>query len=210
MCKFFSFVTYQGNKYFFNSEQRRLDEKHDSHTNIAHVSKIPEDRSNKYEFFDGKLVADSITDTEEVFDDVKSWVEQFVTTREYWKICVRSLSHGTACLEQVPERLRKQTSDMIYEFACWCAEQSLPNYEKQFPNDTRIKDVIIAKRKWIKGETTEQELDTAESAAESAAWSAARSAAWSAAWSTARSAAWSAQQDYLYELMEQVWSSKKE
>ena len=60
-----------------------------------------------------------------------------------------------------------------------CAELALPNYEKVYPNDTKIRDCLEVVKKVIRGE-----LES------SAAWSAESSAAWSAAWS-AESAAWS-------------------
>ena len=94
-------------------------------------------------------------------------------------------------------------SKLLVQVAVECAELSLPNYEKQYPNDNRIRDCINTVKRWIKGEASLEDVSTAwsaaESAAESTAWSAesaARSAAWSAesaAESAARSAAWSAE-----------------
>ena len=86
----------------------------------------------------------------------------------------------------------------LWLFACWCAEQSLVNWYKVYPEDHRPKQAIEARRGWLEGTVTDQELLAARSAAESAAesaWSAARSAAWSAA----RSAAESAQANWLRE-----------
>ncbi len=103
-------------------------------------------------------------------------------------------------------------TNILHEFACRCAEDALALIEKP---DPRSIAAIQAKRDFVAGKITAEELAAAESAAESAArsaesaaWSAARSAesaawsaasaawsaesaAWSAAWS-ARSAAWSA------------------
>jgi hypothetical protein len=83
-----------------------------------------------------------------------------------------------------------------------CAESVLHNFEKQFPEDKRIRDCLNTTKLFIMGEVSlDQLLAAAESAAESA-WSAAESAAWSArsaAWS-ARSAAWSA--------AESAWSAR--
>jgi len=82
-------------------------------------------------------------------------------------------------------------------FAVWCARES---FKLQESVDQRSIDACNVAERFANGETTEEELDTAESAAWSA-WSAARfaesaesarSAAWSAAESAAESAAWSA------------------
>ena len=57
-----------------------------------------------------------------------------------------------------------------------CSESVLSNFEKVYPNDTRLKDCLEVVKKVIKGELSA----SAASAAWSAAWSA-ESAAWSAA-----------------------------
>ena len=221
MCNFFSFLASKNGKLYFDPEQRKTELDPDSHSRIAEFflkSSLQEDRWNKYEFTSKGLIADSIVDPEVEFDDVKDWAKKFSQTREFWAICVRALSRGTVCLELVRKDKRKTTEEMIHEYACWSAEQSLANYEKFAPGDTRVRDAIAAKRKWLKGEITNDKLAIAESAA----WSAAESAAWSAAWSAARSVAWSAavafvaesaawsaaekaQQKKLDELMEIAW-----
>ena len=84
---------------------------------------------------------------------------------------------------------------LLHEFSCWCAEQTIYLFEKEFPDDDRPRKAIQAKRDFINGKITANELAAAWSAAwsaELAARSAAESAAGSAAWSAARSAAWSA------------------
>jgi hypothetical protein len=80
-----------------------------------------------------------------------------------------------------------------------CAESVLPNFEKEFPNDNRVRECLETVKKVINRElpleSAARSAEAAESAARSAAWSAvlsARSAAWSAVWS-ARSAARSAE-----------------
>ena len=85
---------------------------------------------------------------------------------------------------------------VLHEFACRVAEIAL---SKVTP-DPRSLAAIKAKRKWMKGKISDEELDAAgrgawyatESAAESAAWYAAKSAAESAARSVAGSATGSA------------------
>lgn len=89
---------------------------------------------------------------------------------------------------------------VLHEFACRCAEDALKLVDNP---DPRSVAAIEAKRKWLRGEITDEELKSARkaacSAACSAAWysacSAARDAAWSAACSAACSAAWSAASD---------------
>lgn len=73
---------------------------------------------------------------------------------------------------------------ILHEFACQCAEDALALVEEP---DPRSVAAIAAKRKWLAGKITDEEL----AAARSAAWAAARSAA-EAARSAARAAAWAA------------------
>ena len=72
-------------------------------------------------------------------------------------------------------------------FACWCAEQVLPIYEKDYPNDKRPRHAIDSARRYAEGLATAKEL----SAAGAAAWAraAARDAASAAASDAARDAA---------------------
>jgi len=81
----------------------------------------------------------------------------------------------------------------------YSAKQCLPEYEKECPDDKRVRNAIKATEKVLKHDT-EENRSAAESAAWAAcaarsAWSAARSAesAWSASWpaeSAAESAVW--------------------
>jgi len=57
-------------------------------------------------------------------------------------------------------------TDVLWEMACWSAEQSLPIWEKYYPNDKRPHNAIKARRGWLKGLVSDQEL--------AAAWDAAR------------------------------------
>ena len=70
--------------------------------------------------------------------------------------------------------------------ACDFAERVLPIYEKEYPDDSRIRNCIEISRKFALGKATKKEL---MDAAEAAAWAAARAAraAEAAAW-----AAWAA------------------
>ncbi len=91
----------------------------------------------------------------------------------------------------------------LHEFACWCAEQALlREREAGREPDKRSWTAIGVKRRWLKGEATDEELHAASAAAWAAAWaaardavSAARDAASAAAWAAARDAAWAAARD---------------
>ena len=80
--------------------------------------------------------------------------------------------------DMLPDRI-------FHEFACDCAEHVLHLFEDKYPTDKRPREAIEAKRKWINGEITDEELATARDAA----WAAARAAAWAAAWNADRAAA---------------------
>ena len=98
--------------------------------------------------------------------------------------------------------LREEFIDapILHEFACRCAECALSFVESP---DPRSIAAIEAKRKWLHGEITDAELDSAHYAAMyaardavlAAAQDAARDAAWAAAWAAARAAARAAAQD---------------
>jgi hypothetical protein len=92
----------------------------------------------------------------------------------------------------------------IHALACNFAEHSLMRErDRGREPDARSWAAIETKRRWLRGEASDQDLaaawsaawSAARDAARSAAWSAARSAAWSAAWSAARDAAWDAARD---------------
>jgi len=93
---------------------------------------------------------------------------------------------------------------LLHEFACACAEDALALVERP---DARSVEAIAAKRKWLRGEITDGELDAARTAALDAARAAARHAVWAtaravarddvlaAARAASRSAAWAARDD---------------
>ena len=73
-------------------------------------------------------------------------------------------------------------------FAAWCAEQVLPIFERERPDDMRPRQAIAVARD-----------DAASESDRAAAWAAARAAAraatWDAAWDAAQAAAWAAARD---------------
>ena len=110
--------------------------------------------------------------------------------------------------------LREEFIDapILHEFACRCAEYALSFVENP---DPRSIAAIEAKRKWLRGEITDAELDAARGeardaahdvtmyaariaarvAAQDAAWVIARVIAQDAAWAAARNVVWSAAND---------------
>lgn len=102
--------------------------------------------------------------------------------------------------------LREEFIDapVLHEYACRCAEYALTFVREP---DSRSIAAIEAKRKWLRGEISNDDLTAARAAAGAAAWAAAdaaagaaaraaraaaRAAAWDAAWSAADAAAWTA------------------
>ena len=81
---------------------------------------------------------------------------------------------------------------VLHEFGCWCAEQALALIDNP---DPRSVAAIAAKRAWLQGEITDEQLAAARAAARAAAWDAARDAAWNAARAAARDAARAAARD---------------
>ena len=101
---------------------------------------------------------------------------------------------------------------ILHEFACRCAEYALSFVEGP---DSRSIAAIEAKRKWLRGEITDAELDVARGeardaahdtamyaariaarvAAQDTAWVIARVIAQDAAWAAARNVVWSAAND---------------
>ena len=86
-------------------------------------------------------------------------------------------------------------ADLLHEFACQCAEKALENYDDP---DPRSIAAITAKRKWLRGEITDEELAEAWAAAQAAAWDTAQAAAWNVAWDAAREAAWDTAQEAVW------------
>ena len=66
-------------------------------------------------------------------------------------------------------------------FACHCAKVVLPLFEKEYPEDKRVRKAIETAERFAAGEASLEELDAARDAAWDAAWDAARDAAGAAA-----------------------------
>ena len=93
-------------------------------------------------------------------------------------------------------------TNILHEAACHCAEQALST---QTNVDPRSVAAVEAKRAWLRGEISDEQLTAARSAAwvaaMDAAWDAAKAAAWYAARSAAWDAAWVAQNTYLEDVV---------
>lgn len=89
-------------------------------------------------------------------------------------------------------------SEILHEFACRCADRALGKVKNP---DEKSLNAPIAKRKWLKGEITDEELSKAKSAALATAmpaalatiWVAEGLEAWDLAMSVARAATWAAE-----------------
>ena len=86
---------------------------------------------------------------------------------------------------------------VLHEFACAMATDALCAAEARGERvDPRLWAAIETKRRWLRGDATDQELAAARAAAGAAAWDAAGAAAGAAAWdaagAAARAAAWDA------------------
>jgi hypothetical protein len=113
-------------------------------------------------------------------------------------------------------------TNILHEFACWCAEQALlREREAGREPDPRSWAAIDAKRKWLRGEITDSELaaagDAAWESARDAAWdvawaarAAAGDAAWDAAWDAARAAAWAAARDAAWDIARAAQNTRLE
>jgi hypothetical protein len=77
-------------------------------------------------------------------------------------------------------------------FSCDVAEDVLPIFEAEYPEDKRPQQAIETARRYADGLATKEELAAAREAAWEAAWAAARAAAREAAWAAAGAAAWAA------------------
>jgi hypothetical protein len=103
--------------------------------------------------------------------------------------------HDKLCARHRKVLAMANATKTLHEFACWCAEQALlREREAGREPDPRSWAAIEVKRRWLKCEANDAELDVASAAAWAAAASAARDAT-RAAWAAASAAAWAAAKD---------------
>ena len=129
--------------------------------------------------------------------------------RDEWSALDVLALDGVSNTDKLWAVLREEFIDapVLHEYACRCAEYALTFVRE--PGSRSIA-AIEAKRKWLRGEISNDDLtaaraaaDAARAAARAAAWdaanaaaaaarAAARAAAWDAAWDAAAAAAWAA------------------
>ena len=121
--------------------------------------------------------------------DLIKWLGSNIYEAEYRGELVKD--NNKVVVREVRLLRRMNWDDSIARhFACDCAERVLHIYEKEYPDDLRVRNCIEIARKVANGELPIENLG----AARDAAWDAARDAAWDAASaaSAARDAAWGA------------------
>ena len=130
-------------------------------------------------------------------EDALAWIGER-DLRTAWAECER----GDWMLWLICERQHEMGIDdrALYRIACDCSEAALVNAT---PGDDRPRLAIEARRGWLVGTVTDEELkaacaaaESAESAAESAASAAAEPAARAAARAAAWAAAWDAERKW--------------
>ena len=128
--------------------------------------------------------------------------------RDEWSALDVLALDGVSTTDKLWAVLREEFIDapVLHEYACRCAEYALTFVREP---DSRSIAAIEAKRKWLRGEISNDDLtaawaaawdaaNAANAAARAAAWAAWDAAAWAAraaawdAWDAARDAAWAA------------------
>ena len=120
-------------------------------------------------------------------DDGLSRLKKIAGRKKNWSALDILRLENVSASDKLWSVLREEliAAPILHEFACRCAEDALKLVEKP---DPRSVAAIEAKRKWLRGEITDDEL----AASRAAAWDASRDAARAAAWDASRDAAWAA------------------
>ena len=103
MCNFFSFITFNRKKYYFNAEQRASlseDEKPDSHSYICTYYDLPEDKCNKYEFVNNRFVIDQINDKEDS-EQAERFMLKFKETESFKNICLVAVKQNGWAIQYI-------------------------------------------------------------------------------------------------------------
>ena len=120
MCQFFSFVTYKGKPFYLNIEKRKeiisrgkeYFEFLDSHSFLCSELKLDVDKVNKYEYNDNGFEVDQINDLLNDSEEAKKWVEKFIKTKEFQKICIESVVSDGKAIKYI-----KNPSEKLKEIA---------------------------------------------------------------------------------------------
>ena len=110
---------------------------------------------------------------------------QVAAMRDEWSALDVLALDGVSNKDKLWAVLREEFIDapVLHEYACRCAEYALTFVREP---DSRSIAAIEAKRKWLRGEISNDDLTAARAAAWDAAWDAACDAAYDAAWDAAR------------------------
>ena len=114
--------------------------------------------------------------------------------RDEWSALDVLALDGVSTTDKLWAVLREEFIDapVLHEYACRCAEYALTFVREP---DSRSITAIEAKRKWLRGEISNDDLTAARAAAAWAANAARAAAAWAAAWAAnaaTNAAAWAA------------------
>ena len=113
--------------------------------------------------------------------DVFEWLEAQMYEVEFSGKKLKGDNKDCAQEMRFIRKIESYNDKTLRLFACWCVEEVLPIYEKEYPNDNRPRSAIEVAKRYANGKATKDELYAARDAARDAAWDAARDAAWDAA-----------------------------
>ena len=124
--------------------------------------------------------------------------------RDEWSALDVLALDGVSNTDKLWAVLREEFIDapVLHEYACRCAEYALTFVREP---DSRSIAAIEAKRKWLRGEISNDDLTAAWAAAGDAANAAARAAAWAA-----RAAAWAAWDAARYAARAAAWDAARD
>ena len=126
--------------------------------------------------------------------DILSWVNATLYEAE---VRGETIDHGDKIVAESCRLLRPIpgcNERTLRLFACRVAEDVLPLFEAEYPDDDRLRKAIETARRYASGKATDREL--------AAAWAAARAAARAAAADAAWDAAGAKYTDWLWEMLE--------
>ena len=147
---------------------------------------------------------------EEELDKHADQLSRYRAIRDEWSALDIMRLDDVAADDRLWLVLREELIDahILHEFACRCADRAIARIGKP---DSRSVAAIEAKRKWLRGECSDEELAAASDAASDAAWDAARAAARAAANDAASDAARAAERAWqIAELMRMLEKGAQE
>lgn len=124
--------------------------------------------------------------------DLLSWLGPDIWIAEWRGDSVRDADKRVVSQARLIRHVDAWNERTARLFAAACAEDVLPIWEAQHPDDDRSRQSIAVARRFAEGEASRDELAAAWAAAWAAAGAAARAAAWAAARDAAGDAAWAA------------------